>query len=102
MALAKVRIEPERVSQKAEISLENTTGFTVENQGNTSVWLSFKDAATGRVIEVQPGSDRLFAGTPGAVFSGAVICEFDATAVPAGVTPVNLCLVVKQMITTNC
>ena len=98
MSYPKLRIEPEKIARRAEISLENTTGFTVENQGNSSIWIGFKDAATGRAIDVAPGTDRLFQGTPGAVFSGDLIIEFDETTVPAGVAPRNLALIIKQLI----
>ena len=98
MSYPKLRIEPEKIGRKAEISIENTTGFTVENHGNTLIWISFKDAATGRAIDVIPGSDRLFNGTPGAVFSGDMLIEFDASKVAAGVEPKNSCLIIKQLL----
>lgn len=102
MAIPRVRIEAERLSQDSEVSLENTTGFTVENQGDTKVWLSFAGSALGRTIEVAPGSDRVFSGITGAIFTGGIIIEFDASEIPAGANPLNTCLIIRQIITNNC
>jgi hypothetical protein len=98
MSFPKLRIEPEKIGRRAEISLENTTGFTIENHGNSTIWVGFKDAATGRAIDITPGSDRLFNGTPGAVFTGELIIDFDESTVPAGVIPKNSALIIKQLI----
>lgn len=99
MSYPKLRIEPEKIAKRAEVSLASVTGFTVENQGNTTIWIGFKDAATGRAIDVAPGTDRLFQGSPGAVFSGDVIIDFDENSTPDGVVPQNSALVIRQIIT---
>lgn len=99
MSYPKLRIEPEKIGRNAEISLENTTGFTVENQGNTNLWIGFKDAATGKAINVPPGADRLFSGTPGAVFSGHLLITFDEDSLQEGMNAKHSALVIKQIIT---
>jgi hypothetical protein len=99
MSYPTLRIEPEKIAGKAEIRLDSTTGFTVENHGNSTIWLGFKDAATGRAIDLAPGTDRSFTGSPGAVFTGALIVDFDETTVPEGVAAINSALIIKQIIT---
>lgn len=101
MSVRKLAIEAERISNAELVYLNDTTGFTVENRGNSKIWIGFTGNVTGKAIDLEPGQDRLFSGTPGAVFDHTMEITFDESEVQAGVPVQNLCLIIKQIL-KNC
>ncbi|MBW3546332.1 MAG: hypothetical protein KY428_12180 [Bacteroidetes bacterium] len=101
MSLPKLSIEAERISNPELVYLKGVTGFTVENRGNSKIWIGFSGNATGKAIDLEPGQDRLFSGATGAVFEHTMEISFDSSEVPEGVPVQHLCLIIKQIL-KNC
>lgn len=96
-----LRLLDEQYNVNTKVPIDQCTGFEVENKGNTKIWLGFDEGSSGRTIDVLPAESRTFPGSPGAVFMGEMKVTFDASEVPDGVDPVNLCLVIKQVLITK-
>lgn len=91
-----INIQDEQYSDKAKVVIGGTVGFSVENKGNTKVWIGFGEEE-GRVIDILPSDSRTFQGLSGLQFRGNLNIRFDSSIVPAGVPPKNLCLVIKYI-----
>lgn len=98
--LNKLAIKAERHNKGFKADLTGCSSFSLENQGNTTAY--FGDPNEGLMIDLPPGSQRIFGGAAGAAYNHIIEVEFDEKTAPGGVPSKNIVLLVKETLTLNC